>query len=57
MRDNFRDIYSDLLEGKALPALTRFYLESGAVPFWLPVLLVAAAFVGSPALAVIPRLR
>jgi len=57
MRNNFRDIYTDLLEGKQLPALTRFYLESGGALFWLPVLLVAAAFVASPALAVIPRLR
>jgi type II secretory pathway component PulF len=57
MRSSFRDIYDDLLGGHALPALTRVFLESGGVIFWVPVFLVAAALVVSPALAVIPRLR
>ncbi len=57
MRNSFRDIFHDLLEGRQLPVLTQFYMETGAAVFWVPVVLVTAAFVVSPALAVIPGLR
>lgn len=57
LRDQFSDIYRDLLEGAVLPALTRFYFQNGLLIFWLPVLLVAATLVVSPAMAFLPAFR
>jgi type II secretory pathway component PulF len=57
LRNNFRDLYSEMLRSGDLPAITRFYLQASGAFFWLPVILVTGAIIASPLMATIPRFR
>jgi type II secretory pathway component PulF len=57
MRNAFGDMYHDLLEGKSLPALTAFYMNYGGILFWLPVIVVAIAFLAAASILALPSLR
>ena len=57
MRDGLRDMYSDLLEGKSLPALTQFYIAHGGILFWSPVIITAIAFIIAGLILILPSLR
>jgi type IV pilus assembly protein PilC len=57
MRDAFRDMYFDLLEGKPLPPLTDIYIKHGGILFWSPVIVVAILFVAAVLILALPSLR
>lgn len=57
MRREFRGVYKDLLGSEHLPGLTRFFIESGSVLFWIPVVVAAAGFIAAGVMLAVPSVR
>jgi type II secretory pathway component PulF len=52
-----KSTFSDLLEGRALPPLTRFSLQATPIGLWLPVVVLAMLSVVIGVAIIMPRLR